>query len=250
LFAGEIFLQERDSDLLPVTTLPGTYHWFWENSPFGAKKRDGATDGRLIFHFPPDAKPTPENLCGDIHIFDTEWRATFQGVKTGDSFDENCWIVKHLVWETDYMEEEAEGSDEPTIVIYKTADDNGNRIISFILDHGWLDAEVTTFAKKQSTPGVIARLTESEKERLGMGLESEEVEERALKADKIKQEEVKVKVAKEETEVVKKEPQAIKKEEEENEKKPDVAKNKGMGKRKAESDVDQVVAHKLSKTSG
>lgn len=112
-------------------------------------------------------------LSGEFHGLKVVRRKQEDGTRRAET---NLWEIKSVAWEDDEGGKENGNMLAPT----ETLDDNGNHFLEFVFNEEGINAhEESYFLKKQDDEEGDEGLTDGERRRLGLGLERDEVKEKA-----------------------------------------------------------------------
>ncbi|KAJ6531329.1 hypothetical protein B0H19DRAFT_1191291 [Mycena capillaripes] len=173
---------------ISLTTLVGTYRWFYEfpepgsSDPQWISYHDSEDVGKnspgyLTITCPAGKKPTLKNITGTVVHFGKEGR--FSGIKRAKDQEKNLvnnhWDFCSFHWKENYGDNQDEGN---SILALEVSDDNGEPFVMFryaspapLLGHMWF---LDIAAKKERRPNDHG-LSTAEMARLGMQAEYPEV---------------------------------------------------------------------------
>ena len=172
-------LQEPRKSPISLESLCGTYSWVFENDDDGlpGEVREH-NSGYFKLNFPPGKEVLLANMTGSVIMW--THKGDFYGlkeVKEGDQIKNNYWEIVSLDWD---MEEEGQIFGATEVI-----DDEGHPFLEFqghwgcfgCVPHGG-----KYLLKKQEEVDVMEYLSNSEKRRLGINRNNEEVETLAKQA--------------------------------------------------------------------
>jgi hypothetical protein len=188
----KIYWQETALNPVSLASLCGKYRFVWEGEQlmeeFGAESN--AAGGMTLAC---GGDSTIDNMSGSL-LFGSV-HGTFRGFSVRHDFADrkipNCWAFFHSRLRN-YGEEgendEDDDEDMHAITALEVRDDNGQQFVEFGYEAGWSGCcpqYLAYIAKKQVNEGRPEALSDAEKMRLGMGLETKEVMERGKRKEPI-----------------------------------------------------------------
>ncbi|KAJ7723979.1 hypothetical protein DFH07DRAFT_855505 [Mycena maculata] len=194
------WLEKQRETQINLTTLCGTYRWFYEfpepgvSEPVDVVYHDSVHNpkgpGYLTITCPPGKNPTLKNITGVVMHFGKE--ARFTGIKRAKDRQTNLLATNHwefvsFRWKENYGDSQDDGC---SILALEISDDDGDPFVMFRYaspgrggDTWYLDIA----AKKERRPKQYG-LSSAEMKRLGMQAQYPEVRAAAL-AEKLEEEE-------------------------------------------------------------
>ncbi|TFK38585.1 hypothetical protein BDQ12DRAFT_735657 [Crucibulum laeve] len=182
---------EREPSPIPIKELCGTYRWVYEmpmdeyDSPSEIQQTDSSMTEYFRLFYPSAIEATPENICGEIKQFKKEGQ--FQGIRPLPLDKKkkwaNHWNIRRLNWKSDYCDNSWKRNE---FWFTKVRDDSGCPFVVYRYASragGWLDVlakktnKNTLVLKEEGGREEESRLTDGERERLGMNMKETRVQE-------------------------------------------------------------------------